>query len=132
MLGRSNPESAGLEQEGNVAAKPWLSSWTLIGFYTIAAIDRGNADKVSFDEVYAGIEKGTLLQDLNAMLPGEFDFSLFPPGSDKEQELIEVLQEVAGGLKGRERRKTGVEKSGLALLIAFILEAIQQGQWSKP
>lgn len=114
------------------SGKPWLSTWTFIGFYTIAAIDRGHAGSVSFEQVYAGIEKGTLLQDLKAMLPGEFDFSMFPPGSDKEREIIEVLQEVAGGLEGRERRKTGVEKSGLALLIAFILEAIQQGQWTKP
>lgn len=75
--------------------------------HTIAAIDHGHAGSVSFEQGYAGIEQGTLLQDLKAILPDEFDFSLFPPGSDKEREIIEVLQEVAGGLQGRERRKTG-------------------------
>ena len=37
-----------------------------------------------------------------------------------------------GGLKGREGRKLGVEKSGLHLLLAFILEAIQSRYWVLP
>jgi uncharacterized protein YjbI with pentapeptide repeats len=36
---------------------------------------------------------------------------------------------LAGGLEGRERRKAGVENSGLRLLMATILEAIQR-DWS--
>jgi hypothetical protein len=112
--------------------KPWLSSLTFIGFYLTAALDAGKGPQVTFDDVYKGLENGTLLQDLQARLPNTFDFSLFPQGSDKERELLDVLNEVAGGLEGRERRKTGVEKSGIALLLAFILEAIQAHQWTQP
>ena len=36
----------------------------------------------------------------------------------------EVLNEVAESLRGRESRKVGVRKSGLHLLLAFILEPI--------
>ena len=112
--------------------KPWLSSLTLIGFMVNAAIDQGKGAQVSFGDIYQGLEKGTLFQDLSQKLPGTFDFSLFSPGSEKEKELLDVIGQAAGGLEGRERRKTGVEKSGLNLLLAFILEVIQQGEWSKP
>jgi len=112
--------------------KPWLSSLTFVGFYVNAAIDHGKGAEVSFDDIYHGLEKGTLLQDLNAKLPNTFDFSIFPPGSEKEREFLEVLKQAAGGLEGRERKKTGVQNSGLNLLLAFILEVIQQEEWSKP
>jgi hypothetical protein len=112
--------------------KPWLSSLTLIGFMVNAAIDQGKGAQVSFNDIYQGLEKGTLFQDLSEKVPGAFDFSLFPQGSEKEKELLEVIGQVAGGLEGRERRKTGVEKSGLNLLIAFIFQVIQQEEWSKP
>lgn len=112
--------------------KPWLSSLTFVGFCVTAALDHGKGSEVSFEEVYEGLERGTLLQDLNKKLPDTFDFSLFPPGSDKEKELLEVLQLASEGIRGRERRKSGVENSGLALLLVCILEAIQQGEWSNP
>jgi len=44
----------------------------------------------------------------------------------------EVLNEVAESLRGRESRKVGVRKSGLHLLLAFILEAMQQQYWVLP
>jgi hypothetical protein len=39
---------------------------------------------------------------------------------------------VALGLRGQELRKLGVEKSGLHLLLAFILEAMQRRYWVLP
>lgn len=112
--------------------KPWLSSLTFVGFYVTAALDQGKGAEVSFEDIYEGLERGTLLQDLKKKLPNTFDFSIFPSGSDKEKELLEVLQLASEGFRGRERRKTGVENSGLALLLACILEAIQRGEWSQP
>jgi len=110
--------------------KPSLSTLTYVGFEVNAAIDEGHACKFTFTEIYSGIERGTLLQDLANRLPDVFDFSLFPPGSEQEIGLIESLRDVAGGLEGRERRKVGVEKSGLTLLVAFVLEAIQRQNWT--
>jgi hypothetical protein len=112
--------------------KPWLSTLTFIGFYLTAALDHGLGPQYSFDEFYEGLESGKLLQDLNAKLPKTFDFSLFPPGGDQERALLEVIRNAAEGIRGRERRKTGIEHSGLSLFLAAILEAIQHHEWSTP
>jgi hypothetical protein len=112
--------------------KPWLSTLALVGFETNAAIEAGHGDALSFDDVYQGIERGTLLEDINKKLPGVCDFSLFPAGSEQAAALHEVLNLVAGGLQGRERRKVGIERSGLHLLLAFVLEAMQHQYWEKP
>jgi len=96
-----------------------------VGFYVNSAIANGHGNNISFKEIYKSLENGTLLEDLNAKIPGEFDFGLFPPGSEQCIALNKVLNEVAVGLKGRERRKVGIEKSGLHLLLAYIIEAMQ-------
>lgn len=112
--------------------KPWLSTLSFIGFYVNSAIANGHADTLSFNDIYKGIEQGTLLDDLNKKIPGEFDFSLFKSGEAQSVAFNNVMAEVAGGLEGRERKKVGIETSGLHLLMAFILEAIQEGLWAKP
>jgi hypothetical protein len=85
-------------------AKPYLSTLAYLGFETNAAISHGYSNTVSFDEVYESLERGTLLEDLNHKLPDEFDFSLFPTGSDQSIGLNKMLWQVAGGLQGRERQ----------------------------
>lgn len=111
--------------------KPKLSFLTYVGFHLISAIDHGKGANVTFDDIYRGLEHGTLLTDLTRKVPNTFDFSLFPAGSEDEAGLLEVLRPAAEGLRGRERRKTGVENSGLCLLAAFILEVIQQKEWEE-
>lgn len=112
--------------------KPWLSSLGFVGFYVNSAIASGYGDTISFDEIYDNLEEGTLLEYLNEKIPGEFDFSLFTPGEEQCVALNHVLNEIAGGLQGRERRKVGIETSGLHLLLAFILEAMQKQEWVIP
>jgi hypothetical protein len=106
-----------------------LTSLTFLGFYTTAAIDSGLADHVTFDELYDGLRHRTLFQNLSRRFPGNFDFSLFPPGSKSEAVMLDALTKAAEGLEGRERKKTGVQKSGLCLLLAFIFEAVQHREW---
>jgi hypothetical protein len=112
-------------------ASPRLSSITFLGFQVNAAIDEGHADKFSFDDIYDGLERGTLLQDLSNRVPGEFDLELLNAAGETPK-LLGILNDAAEALRGRERRKTGVENSGLALLQAIILEAIQQRNWTVP
>jgi hypothetical protein len=109
--------------------KPWLSSLTFVGFLVNSAIAKGHGDAISFDEIYGNLESGTLLQFLEQKIPGEFDFSLMPPGSEQCIAVNHVLHDASAGFQGRERRKSGVETSGLHLLVAFILEAIQRRDW---
>jgi hypothetical protein len=42
-----------------------------------------------------------------------------------------AIRDAAGALEGRERRKAGVSKSGICLVMAIIFEAIQQ-QFDRP
>jgi hypothetical protein len=105
--------------------RPWLSSLAFVGFSINIAIANGHGNTISFQEIYKSLENGTLLEDLNTKIPGEFDFGLFPTGSEQCIALNKTLNEVAGGLKGRERRKVGIKNSGLHLLLAYIIEAMQ-------
>jgi hypothetical protein len=111
--------------------KPRLSTLTLVGFYINSAIANGHINTVTFDEIYDALERKELLSFLDKKIPGEFDFSLFPPGSDQYIGFHDVLYNVAGGFEGRERRKLGLESPnhGLSLLLSNILEAIQQHDW---
>ena len=106
--------------------KPRLSTLAFAGFALNAYLSRRTTD-MSFAEVYKSLEAGTLLDDLSGRIG--MDFSLFPAGSPEQVAVVQVLRDVAGGLEGRERRKVGVETSGLHLLLAFVLEAMQQGYW---
>jgi hypothetical protein len=66
---------------------------------------------------------------------------LFPDGVDlgilielkRDTATHHVLNEVAGGLHGRERRKLGIDSSdeapGLHLLLGFVFAAIEQKYW---
>jgi len=112
--------------------KPKLSSLVFVGFYINSALESGHRNSISFDEIYKSLEKGTLLEDLSNKLPGEFDFTLFPPNSEQCVTLNYVLNEVADNLRGREHQKVGIEDSGLNLLMAIILKALHNQYWVIP
>ena len=111
--------------------KPRLSTLSFVGFFVNGAISKGYLDSVSFDEIYKGLEQGNLFQFLETRMPGEFDFSLFEQNSDQHIGFHQVLNNIAKGLQGRERRKMGLSNSshGLSLLLSFILEAMQHKDW---
>jgi hypothetical protein len=114
-----------------MATKPFLVYLTFLGFQVNRAIERGYGDKVTFTTIYKGIEWGTLIEDLGRKLPKVIDFGPFLIEQDQRNGLFEALRFVASGMKGRER-KYGIQKNGLSLLMAFILEAIQQECWTQP
>jgi hypothetical protein len=112
--------------------KPRLSSLASLGFQVNSVIAEGHGDAVTFNEIYSGLENGTLLKDLDQKLPDKFDFSVFfARDMDEGLSVNYVLEDVAVGLEGREG-KVGIKKSGLHLLLAFILEAIQRQNWVIP
>jgi hypothetical protein len=112
--------------------KPYLTSLTYLGFQINAAIERGHGDKVTFAQIYKGIEWGTLIEDLDKKLPKFFDFGLFSVSKEQREGVLEALRMAAGGMK-RSERKYGIQKNGLSLLMAFILEAIQHpAYWTQP
>lgn len=114
--------------------KPWLSMLSFLGFQVNAAIEKGHGNKISFDDVYKGLKERNLFELLDDKLPGVLDIGLFlerneEPSLKQRDGLLNALSDAASGMEGRERRKYGVQSSGLSLLMAYILEAVQQEYW---
>ena len=112
--------------------RPWLSSLVLLGIYVNAALESGLGSDYSLRDVHKGIQRKTLFKDLARRFPGQFDLSIFRADAEQRAGVLEALGTAAGGVLGRERRKLAVEKNGLSLLLALILEVLQQGYWVKP
>jgi hypothetical protein len=112
-----------------MASLPRLSSLAFFCFEINSAIEGGNLKPLSFKELYDHIDDSSLFDWLESNNPGLFDFSMFPAGSPERDAVSLVLADAASGLRGRERKKVGIEHSGLHLLIAFLIEAIQHKQW---
>ena len=103
----------------------------LAGFIVVvnAAIDTGKYQDISISEVEEHIEKRDLIPYLKNRLGKDMSIlSLYD--SKTGQELNEKLEYTLRGYKGRERRKLGVENSGLCLLVAFVIDIIQQRDWN--
>jgi hypothetical protein len=111
--------------------KLYLSHLTLFIPEMTVAIEHGYLGKVSFEEVYQGIEQGNLVPFLKEKLGDAVDLSLIKPEDEQGRLFIEAMRYVVPGLEGRERRKTGIEKCGLCLLIVLCIEAVRQPElWS--
>ncbi len=114
--------------------KPLLSMLCLLGRQVNAAIEKGHGNKISFNDVYKGLEEKNLFELLDEKLPGVLDLSFFlerNKGASLKQRdgLLNALSDVAFGMEGDEKDKYGIQSSGLSLLMAYILEAIQQKYW---
>jgi len=114
--------------------RPWLTALTYLGFQINGWLEDGNHG-LTFDDVYEGLDNDTLWEIVNRKIP-EMDLSMFtgfPENGNKHGKTVLVaLRDAASGIRGRERRKYGVEAGGLSLLMAFVLEAIQQESWTHP
>lgn len=112
--------------------RPWLSTLALLSFSVNAALESGLGSDYSFRDVHRGIEEKTLFADLERRFPKRLDLGIFRTHAEQKAGALEALRTAAGGVEGRERRKLGVTNNGLSLLLALVLEALQQGYWVKP
>ena len=110
---------------------PRLSTLTFIAFEINSLPERVNCEKITFDYVYKGIEDKTLLHKLSSDFKDEIDFSPYLNNQSELDAIFYSLGQASSGFYGRERRKTGVEKSGQRLIIAILLEAIQHKYWEQ-
>jgi hypothetical protein len=110
------------------STRPRLS--TLTGFaYQLNMWLEDDAHGLTFDDIRNGLDQGTLYDVLKRQIP-RIDIGLFAdPQYGQSAQLLQTLKEASELIRGRETRKTGVERSGLALLMTFVLEAIQQEWW---
>ena len=104
-----------------------VTNLTHLAFHVNSIIDSEEDFDLSFSEIHEAAELGRLLEHLEKRFHGKADLYLLTSLEPNHVLAIEkALQDAADVLRGRERRKADVKNSGLCLLIAIILEALQQ------
>lgn len=99
-----------------------ISALTFIAFCINGAIDTGRYDSIDIDDVRTKIRAGTIFVYLNDTLGKDIDLTILD--QIMEAELLEEWQELEAAVNAR--KKFGVERRGLPLLIAYLLEGIQR------
>ncbi|HEX8553469.1 MAG TPA: hypothetical protein VF695_02070 [Sphingomonas sp.] len=99
-----------------------ITMLTFVAFYLNGAMDSGRYDDLGIDEVKREIEAGTIFPFLRARLGNDIDLSILQPAD--EAELLAEWQDLLAAVN--ERRKMGIKRRGLTLLVAYLLEGIQR------
>jgi len=94
--------------------------FTHLGFLLNALLDCGSA--LDIDDTRKHIGDGSLFNWLTETFGNDIDLSLYRP--DDEATVLDLFESVANAANSR--RKFGVERNGLALLVAYCFEGLQQ------
>jgi hypothetical protein len=98
-------------------------------------VDTGKYNHISIANVHEAIEHKRIIEYIGTETAGDSDFSMFSQNGPYAEYLDyyhEQMYQLYGGYAGNERRKWGVENSGLCLLVAWTNELIQQGSGWHP
>lgn len=99
-----------------------ISQLTFLAFTFNGALGSGRYDDVSVEEVKRRIGDGSVFGFLSSRLGGDLDLSILSEGQEevlrKEWEELVVAYD--------EHRKFAVERNGLCLLVAYLLEGVQR------
>lgn len=87
-----------------------------------AALDRGDSDEISLDDVNEHIRA----RDVLPWLARAAEINLSEVDEKDADEYHERLEMLRGAHQGRELRKWGVENRGLCLLLAWTNEIVDQ------
>jgi len=101
-----------------------LTDVTLLLFEVNAALDTGKHEGFPTAGVKQHIRAGDLVTYLQNELSSDVDLSFYK--EETAAALVSELKDLEGGVNGRERKKFGVERNGLCLLIAYLTELIQR------
>jgi len=112
--------------------KPSLTALTHLAFRINAVIDECPDFQFSYSEIHDAAEVGRLVDHLANRLRDKADLYLLTSDPDTLTGLEVALRDAAEALYGREGRKANIQKSGLCLVMAIILEAIQQQHAQRP
>jgi hypothetical protein len=95
---------------------------TFLGFYLNGALGSRKYDDISIEEVKERIRDRTIFDHLKSRLGSDIDITALRP--EERLELNEEWADMADAID--ESRKMGVDRYGLCLLVAYILEGIQR------
>ncbi len=100
---------------------------TLLILRINSLIDSGKYNNIAFEEIHNAIEKKSLLRFLKAKCGDDARFDLHMTASNGfEKEYEERIYNLYSAYAGDERRKWGIQNSGLCLVLAWTNELIQQ------
>jgi hypothetical protein len=102
-----------------------LSQLTSIGWCANMMLDRGEQAPFTFDDIYAAADNGTLVE-LFLKIDDSGIIEITARDPERRAETERALADAAGALRGRELRKTGVGDKPLCMVMAIVLEALQQ------
>ncbi len=99
-----------------------ISKLTYLAFHLNGALGSGKHDGVSVAEVKSRIEAGDIFSYLENSLGDDIDLSALDEADRRE--LIDEWADLAVAVD--ECRKMGVQRNGLCLLVAYLLEGMQR------
>lgn len=99
-----------------------INKLTFLGFYLNGALGSGRYNDIEIDQVKGLLASGGIYAFLEERLGHDVDFSILKP--DEREELLQEWRDMADSVN--ESRKMCVEKNGLCLLVAYLLEGIQR------
>lgn len=99
-----------------------ISKLTFVGFDLNGALGSGKYNDITIEDMKEKIRKRTVFSYLQQKLRDDIDLSILTDEDKKElnDEWIDLVEAID------EKRKMAVEKNGLCLLIAYLLEGIQR------
>jgi len=109
-----------------------LSSLTHLAFETNAVLDACPDFDLPLAEVHAAARQGVLIQHLAKRFGDKADLSMLLTNPDELHAVDFALCDAVSSLEGCGHRKIGVTNNGLCLVLAIILEVIQQEFSSLP
>ena len=89
-------------------------------------LDRKEQAPFTIDELYQAVDEGRLTDLLWKSIDDSGIIELWATDVSAKNEVEQALGDAASALRGREIRKSGVGENALCLVMAFVLEAIQQ------
>lgn len=103
-----------------------LSSLTYLGFEVNAVCDACPDFEFTLERIHRAAREKNVVSSLAERFGELADLSLLLSNPKELAEIEKALSDAASALEGRESRKVGIKNSGLCLVMALILEAIQQ------
>lgn len=107
-----------------------LTALTLLVMKLNHLIDSNKYGGITIEDAHQAIKQKNIIPYLTDTTKGDSDFSVYGtegPYANSVDNYHEQMLRIYEGYAGNERRKWGVENSGLCLLLAWTTQIIQQG-----
>ena len=100
-----------------------INKITLLGTCLLGAIDAGEAEGISVDEIYARIEDKSILEYLDNKFDMVKKWALPTFSVEDKYRLLGEWQSMANAIDAE--RKLGIRNNGVNLLVSYILEGVR-------